>query len=230
MIVPEVEQLTRVGLVGDVHCEDVALAVALETLEALSVDRTLCVGDLVDGHGDIARVVSLLREHDVLTVAGNHERWFLAGEQRDKRPCYTRSVDPATRAYIEALPTSVPLSTPAGPALLCHAIGDDDMSFLFPDTRGYALMDIPALRELMVDPNVEYLLCGHTHQRMVRVFQGLVVVNAGTLRREDDPGFCVVDFAARTVEFFRLAGGHAKAIETLPLPPPAALPPAVAHA
>ena len=45
---------------------------------------------------------------------------------------------------------------------------------------------------------------GHTHHAMVRHFDGITIINAGTLRRDAEaPGFLIVDFAARTVEMLR---------------------------
>jgi hypothetical protein len=41
---------------------------------------------------------------------------------------------------------------------------------------------------------------------MVRHFPGLTVINGGTLRRTEEEGFLLVDFAARQVEMFRWKG------------------------
>ncbi len=55
------------------------------------------------------------------------------------------------------------------------------------------------------------MVCGHTHVPMVRRFERgggktpLLVVNAGTLAREDKPGFAVLDLVARRVEFHSVA-------------------------
>ena len=89
--------------------------------------------------------------------------------------------------------------------MLCHGIGEDDEAWLLPETRGYALQDIPTLRELMLDESVQYVIGGHTHQRMVRVFPGLTVVNVGTIHREDEQTYTVLDFDARNVEVYSAA-------------------------
>ena len=91
-----------------------------------------------------------------------------------------------------------------------------------PDTRGYALQDIPTLRELMLDEDVQFMLGGHTHRRMVRVFQGLTVVNVGTIHRKDEQTFTVVDFDVMRVSFYSAKRGETGTlIEEVPLPPPA---------
>ena len=208
------------GVVGDVHCESETLGRALDALEELSVDVIVCVGDIVDGPGDADATLGVLEGRGVQCVAGNHERWLLAGEQRTLDNA-TQEINDASRTFIESLPRVRRYTTPNGNALLCHGVGDDDEAWLLPDTRGYALQDIPTLRELMVDEDVQFMLGGHTHERMVRVFQGLTVINAGTIHRNYEQTFMVVDFEAMRVAFYSAAEGTTgKLIEEVELPPP----------
>ena len=216
------EKMRRVGVIGDVHAEHARLEQALGFLRAREADLICCVGDLVDGGGDADRACDLLREHAIPTVLGNHERWFLTGDA-PAGVKQTESLTAANREFLRSLPATLPISTVAGPALLCHGVGDDDMAELFPDTRGYALMDIPTLRELMIDPDVTYMIAGHTHQRMVRRFSGLTVVNAGTLHRGFAAGFIEIDFSQKEVQCFDFEGDEILERESRELPDPAPL-------
>jgi predicted phosphodiesterase len=212
--------LRRLGVIGDVHCESETLGRVLDALETMRVEVVLCVGDLVDGPGDADATLGLLEARGVQCVAGNHERWFLDGQQRTLENA-TDEVSEASRAFLEGLPKMRRYATPHGNALLCHGVGADDGAWLLPDTRGYALQDIPALRELMLDEDVQFMLSGHTHERMVRVFPGLTVVNAGTLHRKDEQTFTVVDFGAMRVSVYSAAEGTTGAlIEEIDLPTP----------
>jgi predicted phosphodiesterase len=210
------EPLRTVGVLGDVHAEDEAVALALGALT--DVDAVLCVGDIVDGPGDLERTVALLRDAGVICVAGNHERWFLANTMRGVPDAHVTSSD-AVRSFFADLPRTRRLPTVAGNLLLCHAVGDDDMAELRSDTRGYALQAIEGLRELWLDPELTFMVAGHTHERMVRAVPGLVVINAGTLRREA-PGFVRIDFEARKVRFFDLREGAVVDAGELELPEP----------
>jgi predicted phosphodiesterase len=212
--------VARVGVIGDVHCESDTLERALDALGTMNVDAVLCVGDLVDGLGDADLTLGMLDARGVQCVAGNHERWFLDGEQRTLDNA-TLEIAEASRAFLKTLPVTRHYTTPAGNALLCHGVGTDDEAWLRPDTRGYALQDIPTLRELMLDDNIQFMLGGHTHARMVRVFPGLTVVNAGTIHRKDEQTFMVVDFDKTRVEFYSAAQATTgDLIEELDLPPP----------
>lgn len=213
------EPLRTVGVLGDVHAEDVAVELALNALR--DVDAVLCVGDIVDGKGDLERTVALLEDHGVICVAGNHERWFLAGTMRGVPDAHVTSSD-AVRTFFAGLPRTLRLPTVAGNLMLCHAVGDDDMAELRSDTRGYALQAIEGLRELWLDPELTYMVAGHTHERMVRAFPGLVAINAGTLRREA-PGFIRIDFEKKKVRYFDLRdgavveAGEVELVDPLPL-------------
>jgi predicted phosphodiesterase len=212
--------LGRLGVIGDVHCESETLERVLDALEAMNVEAVLCVGDLVDGPGDADATLGLLEARGVQCVAGNHERWFLDGEQRTLDNA-TAEVSQASRAFLESLPKERRYTTPNGNALLCHGVGEDDEGWLRPDTRGYALQDIPTLRELMIDADLQFMIGGHTHQRMIRVFPGLTVINAGTIHRKDEQTFMVVDFEAMRVSFYSAEEGTTgKQIEELDLPTP----------
>jgi len=214
------DKVGRVGVVGDVHCESETLGRVLDALETMNVDAVLCVGDLLDGPGDADETLATLGAREVQCVAGNHERWFLDGEQRSLENA-TRAINETSRAFLDALPKVRGYTTPSGNALLCHGVGEDDEAWLLPDTRGYALQDIPTLRELMLDQEVQFMLCGHTHERMIRVFPGLTVINAGTIHRKDEQTFMVVDFAAMRVGFYSAAEATmGTLIEGLDLPPP----------
>jgi len=216
--------LSRIGVLGDVHTHADRVAAALDTFAEVGVDEVLCCGDIVDGPGDLDRCIELLEEADALVVAGNHERWALAGTMRDL-PNANRVLSARTRRFLEALPQTARIETTRGEALVCHAVGEDDLFFLKPDTRGYSLQPVmPILQKLMLDPSLGYMIAAHSHVRMVRVFQGLVVINAGTLHDDGPPGFIVADFDRGQVEVFDFDGERVVAAEPLVLPEPPPLP------
>ena len=111
--------LRRIGALGDVHTEDVAVERALEFFARRELDAVLCVGDIVDGLGDVERTVSLLREGSVVCVAGNHERWALSGSMRDL-PEATAALSDDARDWLAALPAPRRLPTAPRPPLTRH--------------------------------------------------------------------------------------------------------------
>ncbi len=194
--------LSRVGIIGDVHAEDVRLEAVLKSMEPLDLDAIVCVGDVVDGFADAERCCDLLRDARVDCVRGNHDRWFLTGEMRgapDATP--SDGLTEASREWLTALPPTRSFVTPMGNLLLCHGLGSNDMRRLTQDDSGYALEANVELQDLLSDRSHALVINGHTHGAMVRAFPGLTVINAGTLRRDHDPVFAVADFMARTVQY-----------------------------
>ncbi len=201
----------RLGLIGDVHAEDERLRVAIDALAAKGVDRILCTGDVVDGHGDVDRTCALLSKHRVLTVRGNHDRWIRDHEMRTLPNAHAMTaLAPASIALLKTLPATLTLDLPRGKLLLCHGIGPNDMGRLGPDDGRRAISSNEDLLTVLFDGNVAFMVSGHTHRPMARRFErglgkpALIVVNAGTLAREEDPGFAVLDTAALRVDFHHI--------------------------
>lgn len=202
----------RFGLIGDVHAEDERLRVAISAFARAKVDRILCCGDLVDGHGDVDRTCNTLALHGVTTVRGNHDRWIREDEMRTLPNAHRMTaLSPLTIEMLKTLPRTVLIDVPGGKLLLCHGVGDNDMCRLRDFDTGYAIASNDDLLKVLFDATISVMVCGHTHAPMVRSFErgagksALVVVNAGTLAREDDPGFAILDVAQRRVEFHAIA-------------------------
>jgi predicted phosphodiesterase len=209
----------RIGVIGDVHAEDALLEAAVAFLFDQSVGAILCTGDVVDGRGSAQRACELLREHDVVTVRGNHDRWFVEGTMRTL-PDATRTsdIDAAGHAFLAQLPAQRELVTPAGSLLLCHGLGTNDMARLGADDFGYALEVNDDLQALLRLARHRWVINGHTHRRMVRRFGALTVINAGTLKRDNDPCVLIVDFTLGRAGFFDCANGAFSETPALLLP------------
>jgi predicted phosphodiesterase len=197
----------RLGLVGDVHAEDERLAIALDRFASDRVDRVLCTGDVADGHGDLDRTCALLRQAGVLTVRGNHDRWLGEDTMRTLPHAHRRTrLAPASLAFLTTLPPTIAVDLPEGKLLLCHGVGTNDMYRLDADSIEYAIFSNDDLRNVLSDPTIAIMVGGHTHRPFARhVARGagrtaLLVVNAGTLAREYDAGFSILDTTSRHVD------------------------------
>jgi predicted phosphodiesterase len=202
----------RLGLIGDLHAEDDRLAATLVALEQQRVDLVLCTGDVVDGYGNVDRTCALLEAKRVLCVRGNHDRWIRDDAMRDLPQAHRMTaLAPESLAFLKGLPATRTIDVEGGVLVLCHGVGADDMRELEPDARGHALSGNAELLRLLLDRNVRYMVGGHTHVPMVRELPRgdgappLVIVNPGTLFREDAPGYFVLDTKENRVEMFALA-------------------------
>lgn len=198
--------LRKIGVLGDVHCQTEAIRASLRFFATEQVDAVVAVGDLIDGPGDGNETIRLLSTLGVLAVAGNHERWFLAGEMREL-PDSTAlgTLTPQSEAYLRELPKTRELATVAGRLLLCHGIGENDFSGIKPtDSEESALQSPGMLAAIMT--GYEFMLNGHTHRPMLRRLRSLRVINAGTLMPVHRSLCSVIDFSGGTIEFRDIIG------------------------
>lgn len=206
--------VTRVGLIGDVHCQADRLECAVAFLREQAVEAILVVGDVVDGPGDVDRTIEILLREQLPCVQGNHDRWLLLNEQRTlPHATPLERVSTSARAYLAALPVTIDLPTPRGWLLLCHGLGDNDMAKVGPDDFGYAIESNSELQQLLTEGRYALVCNGHTHRAMCRQFGLLHVVNAGTLLPGAGPGLASVDLVAGAVRLFDFAADDQTIVE-----------------
>ena len=193
----------EIGIIGDVHAEADYLEIALHFFQMAQVEAILCVGDIVDGRGNVDRCCQLLDQAEVVTVRGNHDRWFCEGVMRDSSEATQWSdISDTSHEFMRSLPSTQVIETIAGRLLLCHGLGENDMQRLTPDDYGYALQVIDELNTLINNREYRFVVNGHTHRRMVRQFEDLTVINAGTLYAAHEPCIAIANFRTNLVQFY----------------------------
>jgi len=199
--------LRRAGIIGDIHCEVVRLKRVIEHFRGAGLDAVLAVGDIADGPGDVTEACSILQAAGALVVAGNHDRWLLAGEMRDLPDATrTETVTPEARQYLSALPKTRLLESARGSVLLCHGLGEDDMASVRPDDDCEALRENAALVQLLESRRARFVINGHSHRPMLRTIDGLTILNAGTLHPKHRPVCAIADFDQGEVQIFDIRG------------------------
>lgn len=203
------EPLRRIGLIGDVHCEDRSLELAIDTLRSQAISTILCTGDLPTGQGDINVCSDLLRKNNVLTIRGNHDRWLL-DRYNIMLPFATlpEVVSKVTWRFLESLPATIELPTLVGLAQLCHGLDVHDMHSISPDQSDTNLIDDPILSDLENSARYRVIINGHSHRRMVRAFGSMIIINGGTLRSDHEPCFAEIDFELELVSFWLILNGR----------------------
>ncbi len=192
------------GVIGDVHAEDRLLATALSHLRTLT-SVLFCVGDIADGYGDVDRCCTLLRENEVMTVRGNHDRWLAEGSMRVLKDASSLgSLSLTNRNWLRALGAMSEHETVAGRLLLCHGIGSNDMAYVNPDDFGYAIESNDDLQGIIRNRRFSVMVNGHSHKKMVRKLGTLNIINAGTLKKYSNPCCVFVDLEERQVQFYNL--------------------------
>ena len=168
--------MARYGLLGDIHGNLEALEAALARLDALGVDRIVCVGDLVGYNADPDECVRLLQSRGVESIAGNHDligTGRLGFERCSNKAMHSlkrtrRRIAPETAAYLRALPSHLPIEERV---VLTHGGMRDVQQYMTKPAHilenvGYLRADFPGRR-----------ICffGHTHEQKVFEVEGEIV-------------------------------------------------------
>ena len=74
----------KLAIISDIHANLEALQATLQQISAQTVDRIVCLGDIVGYNANPEECISLLRELDVLSIAGNHDRAVTQVKSRRK--------------------------------------------------------------------------------------------------------------------------------------------------
>jgi predicted phosphodiesterase len=191
----------RIGILADIHGNDVALHAVLADAARLEVDRWWALGDLVLFGPRPAEVLELLRGLPAISMLrGNTDRYVLTGEQPAP---HATAADAAasislverygamaagigwTRGVLEqagyleslaALPVRLRLQLPSGAAVLgVHASPQaDDGIGIEPDVTD------EQLRPLLAGCEADVVVGGHTHAADDRHLDGIRVLNPGS--------------------------------------------------
>lgn len=208
----------KIGLIGDVHGEDHYLELALEALAVLKPDAFVCVGDIADGPGSIDRCVQLLQANNACCVMGNHDRWMLDGTMRSSTDATSKDdISTSSLDYLSSLPKTMEIQTPHGLLLLCHGLGNNDMCRLNQDDFDYpyTVENNLELQDILGSKRYAFVVSGHTHRWMIRDYQGITFVNAGTLKKEHSPGFALLNTETRDLLWFSISPKSATANSVL---------------
>jgi putative phosphoesterase len=182
------------GVLSDIHANRVALDAVFEDMPA--VDALVCAGDVVGYNPWPGDCVDALREREVPTVMGNHDRAVARGTAFRFNGMAKAGIDHAERELDEEQTEwlrSLPDSRRVGDVTVVHGHPDDPDRYTHPRKFGPELLD-----------GADALVLGHTHVQSHETFPEGVVLNPGSVGqpRDGDPraAYALLDTEELTVE------------------------------
>jgi putative phosphoesterase len=179
----------RLGIISDIHGNRIALDAVLDDLPP--VDGLVCAGDVVGYNPWPADCVATVREREVPTVMGNHDRAVVRETGFRFNAMAAAGVEHARErleqdalSWLADLP---PERTAAdGRVKLVHGHPDDPDRYTYPEEFTASMLG-----------DEDVLVTGHTHVQGHRVFEDGVVMNPGSVGqpRDGDPraGYAVIE-------------------------------------
>lgn len=204
--------MARIGLIGDIHGNLVALDTVLAQLAAERIDQIVCLGDIAATGPQPHEVTARIRDLGCPTVQGNWDAWMVEmragtrpyeGYREIDRWC-ARKLDQRDLHFLDTLPKTLSLALDRDTVLCCFH--GSPLSFeqridpTTPDDEVAAMLD---------GISATVFACGHTHGQMIRRYEAGYVINPGSISEcwdytdhSDDQGFSpwaeygLIDWAA----------------------------------
>ncbi|SFR86405.1 phosphoesterase, MJ0936 family [Halomicrobium zhouii] len=207
----------KLGVISDIHGNRVALDAVLADMPP--VDRLVCAGDVVGYNPWHADCVDEIREREIPTVQGNHDRAVAAGSAPHFNGMAQAGVEHAREQlsddqiqWLRELPVERHVAD--GRVKVVHGHPDDPDHYTRPHEFGPDLLD-----------DEDVLVMGHTHVQAHEVYDEGIVMNPGSVGqpRDGDPkaAYAVVDLEEMTVDERRVdydTGAVIRAVEDEGLP------------
>ena len=186
----------RVGVISDIHGNRVALDAVLEDMPA--VDHLVCAGDVVGYNPWHADCVDVMRERDVPTVMGNHDRAVARGTTFRFNEMAAAGVEHARDQlsgeqldWLGGLPDERLLLDDR--VKVVHGHPDDPDRYTYPEEFSASMLG-----------DEDVLVLGHTHVQGHETFDDGVVMNPGSVGqpRDGDPraAYALLDLDDLSVE------------------------------
>lgn len=184
----------RIAVIADIHGNLPALEAVHTDLRGQSADLIVNLGDCVSAPLWPQETAAYLIAEDWLTVRGNNDRKVTASDIETMSALnrlVRESLSPQSIDWLAALPLRRMVGDDV---LLCHGSPDDDETFLLEEDDGSQFFpsNEAQIRRKAGSVTAGLVLCGHSHvPRVVRLADGLIAVNPGSVGVQAFPGLTV---------------------------------------
>jgi predicted phosphodiesterase len=176
--------MMRIAILADAHGNLLALEAVLADMRAQAPDLIVNLGDLCTGPFDPAGSADLQMALGCPTLAGNHERDLLEGNDASGSVAFARPrLSAAHMGWIGRLPGTLRLADDE--VFACHGSpAGGDLDYLLEDVASgrpaLASEDVIRPRLAGIGP-ARLVLCGHTHLPRIVHLGDVTVVNPGSI-------------------------------------------------
>lgn len=168
----------RLGIISDLHANELALEASLAALERLGVDRLIILGDIV-GYGPdpeaVTQRVAGLVSQGAICLMGNHDA-AAVGTRCTMNDVATAAIEwtrprlsESSRQFLAGLPMTASL----GDILFVHADASNPASWLY-------VVDAASAMQSLLAVKAQVTFCGHVHRPQVYCLTATAKVIAHT--------------------------------------------------
>lgn len=171
--------MRKVAFISDIHSNLPALEATLEDIESRGITEIYCLGDIIGYHSYTNEVISLLRENNVKSIMGNHDK-VITEESFDKEDhgnfVLTWNLEALTRenrSYLTDLPLSLNIDVEGYKVQIVHGSPESIDEYIREgsETADYYLDKMES----------DVLISGHTHLPYIMEKSGRYLLNTGSV-------------------------------------------------
>lgn len=190
----------RLGVISDIHGNKPAFEAVLS--ELTDVQAIVNAGDVVGYNPWPGACIELVRDHDIVSVSGNHDRAVAAGSTFRFNSLAKAGVEYAQTqlsaeqlTWLDELPEQRRVD--GDTVRIVHGHPDDPDRYTYPEEFSPTLLDGESV-----------LVLGHTHIQHAEEYEEGIVVNPGSVGqpRDGDPraAYAIVDTETQEVDLNRV--------------------------
>ncbi|MBX8639518.1 MAG: YfcE family phosphodiesterase [Thermoplasmata archaeon] len=183
--------MKKIAVISDIHSNMPALSAVFRHIEKEQVDEVICAGDIVGYNAMPNEVIELLREKNVISIAGNHDSSAVTGNYERMNSLAARALELNVSAtssenfrYLRELKPNARLDGIA----VFHGSPFDPDEYVYEDMADAKIIEASG-KQLTV--------LGHTHIPYVKRIGKMTVMNPGSVGQPRDgdarASFAIID-------------------------------------
>lgn len=191
----------KIGILSDVHANAPALCTVLDSMP--DVDKIIHAGDVVGYGPHPSEVVSIFKENNIISIAGNHDRGIKNMQQFKEQYVplaaealkWTRNqLSESELTYLKSLPEECSLRK--SQVHIAHGAPGKPDEYIYPGEITNSLLG-----------EEDLLVLGHTHKQVACRFDNGLVLNPGSVGqpRDDDStaAYAIADLDTLSIQLRR---------------------------
>lgn len=175
----------KIGVLSDIHGNLRALEAILRTFQLRSVEKIICLGDMIGYYHHSLEVLNLLMKVNVISILGNHEAYLLGylNCSPEKWQAYfldpiKENASPKHLEWLSALSKSLEIDINGRHIAFFHGSPWDPLEeYIYPDSNKFD--DFATL-------HWDYIFLGHTHYPMFKQVSNVNIINPGSCGQPRD--------------------------------------------